>query len=273
MASNHRTLAKAIEAYLCDLRQRGCASKTQQQRRYILERFNDFLKRETQVVYPNQLTLRDAQAFVASHSGPVTRYPSHSICRPRLDERYSTHTLRTYVGTLRTFSRWLQQQKDCPEAVFDALEMPPISSNPSTSMSREIWSRVLGSINRKTVRGKRLFVIITLLGDGGLSSRELVNLRIGDWDGQCVTVRRSKQTERLVPVGVASQKAIVDYLKNARPQSPADHLILSETGVPLTPNALTQILCRLARRSSVDKISVRTLHQLSESGFLLKTLS
>lgn len=266
MMLNQRTLGKAIEAYLWDLRQRGCAIKTQQQRRYILERFNGFLKRETKVTYPNQLALRDAQAFMASLSGTVTRYPSHSICRPRLDEHYSTHTLRTYVSTLRTFSRWLHQQEDCSVTVFAGLEMPPLSNHPSTSMPWEVWLRVLGRINRKTTRGKRLNAIIALLSDGGLSSQELVNLRIADWDGQCVSVRKLKQTERLVPVSVASQKAIIDYLRNARPPSRADHLILNEAGGPLTPNALTQILCRLARRSDAGRLNVRLLHRVGESG-------
>lgn len=268
VAVSQRTLSKAIEAYLRELRQRDRAIKTQQQRRYILERFNNFLKREAKVIYPTQLTLHDARAFITQLSGNVTRYASHSIYRPRLDERYSTHTLRTYVSTLRTFSRWLKQQKYCREPVLATLEMPTLSLSASPPLSQSDWLRMLNSVNRKTVRGMRLYAIIVLLTDGGLSPHELVNLRIGDWDGQCVVIRKPNQTRRLVPLSVESQKGIATYLKNARPLSKSDHLILNETGAPLTTNALTQILRRLAKRCEVEKLSARSLRQFGVPGSL-----
>lgn len=89
--------------------------------------------------------------------------------------------------------------------------------------------RLLASYDRKTAIGKRDFAIVKMLSRLGLRSCEVINLCLKDlhWRGGEITVR-GKGRESKLPLPKDVGAALIDYIKNARPQpSPHQHVFLS----------------------------------------------
>lgn len=118
-------------------------------------------------------------------------------------------------------------------------------SLPSVYSSEEV-KRLLSSVDRSNSLGKRNYAILMLAAYIGLRSSDIVNLTFKDIDHTAKTIE-IVQIKTMRPLKLVMNKeveeAIVDYIKNGRPQPPRDeqHTIDAAS------------LCGLAA-TSIDKI-------------------
>lgn len=78
--------------------------------------------------------------------------------------------------------------------------------------------------------------------------------------------------ERFVPIGATAKQSLLRYVQTFRPK-PArddiDHVFLSVDGCPLTVNAITHIMSRLAKASGVPRLHAHLLRHMSGVQYLI----
>ncbi len=117
----------------------------------------------------------------------------------------------------------------------------------STPMKRDerlpsIWKQdeikaYIEAIDRSTTIGKRDYALSLLAIRLGLRGSDIRNLKLGDfdWMNHCININQIKTTEPLsLPLTDEIGWAIIDYIKNARPNTELKNLFVKATP-PFTP--------------------------------------
>ena len=135
------------------------------------------------------------------------------------------------AGALRVLLRFLQRQGLITSDLSRAI--PRGRTYRQVAIPRAIpWSeveRVLASIDRRSAGGKRDYAMLMLLATYGLRAQEVAALTLSaiDWPrAQFHVLGRKAGNSTTYPLAAAVGDAIIDYLRNARPQSADRHLFL-----------------------------------------------
>lgn len=188
------------------------------------------------------VTVEDVDAYFIDYSrtnGPVTvqgrRYDVKEILR-FLDQKHE-------MG-----GRILAAMSDGARGVRPGLQ---------TFLSPDEMRRMLKAAEGVTRHPKRTTLIVAFLMQYPIRGVELRRLKISDidWSEGTVTVRASKNGEsRCYPLTNTMRLIIVDYLKNERPPSEADELIVS-TFYPFfplkNPSSIGGIVRKVARAAGI----------------------
>lgn len=89
--------------------------------------------------------------------------------------------------------------------------------------------KIICSINRNTTKGKRDFAIILLLAETGIRSGDLVRLKFKNvhWDSNYIEfIQQKTKKYNQVAIGDELKYAIIDYLKNSRPDYISDYIFI-----------------------------------------------
>ena len=112
-------------------------------------------------------------------------------------------------------------------------------------------------VGRKGIRDR---AIIEVFYATGIRRIELSNLKIADIDTVANTIKINKgkgQKDRLIPIAPRAIKAVVQYIKEYRPQLvtafSGETLFLNRVGKPMAPNKLTNLMSCYVRRSGVSE--------------------
>lgn len=117
---------------------------------------------------------------------------------------------------------------------------------------------------RKVCRDMRQRLIITILYDTGMRVRELIRLRVSDFDkhNRTITIRNSKGNKtRVVTYGEHTREVLIQYCR-VRGGVPTHTLLESykNNGQPLTLRGVQHIVKTVAKRSGIKKrISPHTI--------------
>jgi len=107
---------------------------------------------------------------------------------------------------------------------------------PSVYSGDEV-AQLLASVDRTTTMGKRDYAVLMLAAHLGLRSSDIVNLSFADIDYASKTIQVTQvKTERPLTLVMNSdvEEAIVDYIKNGRPQSSVEKIFLGSKA-PFNP--------------------------------------
>ena len=140
--------------------------------------------------------------------------------------------LQGRAGTLRVLLRFLHRQGILMTDLSRAVPRGRMYKH--ASIPRAIaWSevqRVLASIDRRSALGKRDYAMLTLLATYGLRAQEVGSLELAsiDWRAsQFHVLSRKAGNSTTYPLAAVVGEAIVDYLRNARPDSADRHVFLT----------------------------------------------
>lgn len=135
------------------------------------------------------------------------------------------------AGALRVLLRFLHRQGLITSDLSRAI--PRGRTYRQVAIPRAIpWSeveRVLASIDRRSAGGKRDYAMLMLLATYGLRAQEVAALTLSaiDWPrAQFHVLGRKAGNSTTYPLAAPVGEAIIDYLRNARPQSADRHLFL-----------------------------------------------
>ncbi len=198
-----------------------------------LEQFGGFLK-ETPLEKVDHLTVR--------------RYLAH------LKENHLTaRTIGRKLSSLRSFFKFLVKDgliKINPaEAIVSPKQEKPL---PKFLTEAEVV-RLIEAPKRDTLKGARDRAIFETLYSTGMRISELVGLRQDDMDFIAGTVKvlGKGKKERLLPVGDRALKAVRDYLKIRKSDSP--HVFLNKNGKPLGARGIRKVLDAYIRAISLKE--------------------
>ena len=142
-------------------------------------------------------------------------------------------------GVLRVFLRYLFRERLVTQDLSQSIESPRkyrLSTIPRSISWAEV-ERMLAAVDRRSASGKRDYAILLLLVTYGLRGREVAALTLDDidWERQRLRVPERKAGHSTAyPLSPNVGEAIVDYLKNGRPQK-ADRHVFYRVVAPWEP--------------------------------------
>lgn len=133
-------------------------------------------------------------------------------------------SLGSVVASLRGYFRYRASLGDLVHGLVGAVSYPAnwsLSSLPTTLTAEEV-EQLVGSFGQPGRSMRRADAIVRCALDLGLRSGEVARLGLNDidWRAGTITLRRTKgRREDVLPLPVATGKAIAAYLKNERPKT------------------------------------------------------
>lgn len=147
-------------------------------------------------------------------------------------KRYARKTMVDNCSVIRKFLSYLYSKGKIRADLSAVIAVPRLYKHercPRYLNSAEI-EHVLALIDRSSARGKRDYAILLLLATYGLRSIEAIHLTLEDidWRTNKLYIRKRKPGNSSVyPLSAAVGNAILDYLKNGRPQKGYRPIFLS----------------------------------------------
>lgn len=168
------------------------------------------------------------------------------------NDGYSRRSVQYYASVIRSFLRYMENQRWCQKGLANSVKAPRVYKNESLPSS-PYWD----DIKKLLARSKtgyptdiRDYAILLLLSVYGLRSSEVVNLRLEDldWKNERLYLRRAKRSKpQIFPLSQIVGEAILHYIKDVRP----NNFLLKEVFIsrrspyrPLKTSAIYQIVSR-----------------------------
>ena len=152
-------------------------------------------------------------------------------------------TIATVAGNLKRFFRFLHSEGYLTTDYSNCFMKVRVGRNaniPATWSSEDI-QKLLSIINRENSIGKRDYAIILLLTQLGLRISDIRNLRFGNIDWAHKKLRFTMVKTGLfqeLPLPDEVGWAIIDYIKNGRPQAASDYIFVRAVApyIPFSDN-------------------------------------
>jgi len=164
----------------------------------------------------SEITYQEIESFINTLSG------------------YAKKTLSVNMYSLRVFLGYLHTSKDLHQ---DLRKKVPTIRNvnrrslPST-WTKEETKKIIESVERTNPCGKRDYAILMIMAKLGLRQCDIINLTFEhfDWSNGLLKLTQVKTKKSLtLPIPEDVGNAIIDYLKNGRPQSNLPFVFLKQT--------------------------------------------
>lgn len=226
--------------YLKDVR--GLETTTIQSHVHYLIRFLNFISFESNDHALTNLQSKQIEDFICSCSKSLNRY-----------------SLQHVVGYLRAFLRFEYSRGVLQIPFHEMIDTPRIYrlEKLPRSLPWEVVNKLLLSINRSEEQGIRNYAMLLLITTYGLRSCEIASLTLDDiiWRDECFrVVQRKTGGEIFLPLTNAVAEALIDYLKNGRPDLPWREVFLRVRAPHgrLKPTAVATAFQREVRLSGLD---------------------
>ena len=221
---------------------RGLAATTVQSHLNYLRRFLDSISFDADEGTLSRLDLTQIDAFLNECAKTLNRYSLQHVVaylRSFLGFEYSRGAIR----------RPIHQMIDTPR-IYRLEKLP-------RSLSWATVNELLLSIDRAGPQGIRNYAMLFLIATYGLRSCEVVSMTLDeiDWRGSKIRVSQGKTRNCLVlPLTDPTANALIDYLKNVRPNLPYRQVFLRIRAPygTLKPTAVTEAFQRQVRLSGLD---------------------
>lgn len=171
-----------------------------------------------------------------------------SFVQLRKAEGLASSSLRVLVVHLKVFFRYLATRSILVHDPAEPLLAPKVESHLPDTVSLEVVTQLIESIDTVKKLGKRDRAILELFYASGLRLSEICQLRLENYDQEegMVRVTGKGNKTRVVPVGVAAQKAIELYLvaerKDLVTSKTSSHLFISVLGGGLSTDRIRSIV-------------------------------
>jgi len=181
-----------------------------------------------------------------------------SFVAKRKDESLGNSSLRILVVHLKVFFRYLTSKGHVIADVAEPLIAPKVEGYLPDTVSVELLTSLLESIDTMKRLGKRDRALLELFYASGLRLSEICQLRLEHYDSEEAVVRvtgKGNKT-RLVPVGDAARKAIDMYLRAERgglvTSKTSSHVFISVRGGPLSTDRVRSIVKQRASNAGIE---------------------
>lgn len=268
------SLEQLIDNFLMCCMTEGKSQKTIDFYSHNLLRFYRFLKAQKLSALLGEIDVAQARKFIFYLQNNAIRWEDH----PRITDNQglSPFSVQGYVRAIKAFWSWLFNEGFITTNTMSALKIPKAPKKVVNTFTQEQIRSMMKSINQKSARGFRNYLIVLIFLDTGIRLSELAGLKIDNIDfGQNHFLVRGKgDKERLVPFGNRVRQALWQYVRHFRPEprmNDTDQLLLTSSGCPLKPRSIETIINRLGRRAAVSGVrcSPHTFRHTFAKNYLL----
>ena len=238
---NWNTYIKEYQNYL--RLERGLSSNTIENYSFDIEKLVGFLTENNIKISPIKITDEHVQQFIYMISTQVNARSQSRI-----------------ISGLKSFFNYLifeDYRKDTP---LELIEVPKTGRKLPDTLSTQEIDLLIQAINLTSAEGERNKVILETLYSCGLRVSELVTLKISDlfFEEGFIKITGKGNKQRFVPIGLATQKLILNYKGFIRLHLPIqkgheDTLFLNRRGKQLTRAMIFTIIKDLAVKIDLKK--------------------
>ena len=170
-------------------------------------------------------------------------------------------TRLTYVTTLRSFFRWAAMEGLLPRDLSAAVPPPRQFKQRGLrdALTEHEVTRLLNSVDRSTVIGRRDYAVLLLAARYGLRPCDIRQLRLEafDWREHVLSITQAKTGRALtLPLLADVADALIAYLRNGRPATTSRYVFVRHKA-PFEPfvaaNNLTTIMRQALQRVGLDQ--------------------
>lgn len=231
-----------------------------------IQRFTDYLRLERQyseeTILNYQHDLKDFLSFLSETGDTdflkVTYRDVRIYVSELYDKNYKRTTMQRKMSSLRTFYRYLLQNKQIDENPFEYVVMKKNEKR----LPQFFYEKEMDALFQATEGDTPLLIrdraLLETLYASGMRVSECVGLQLSDIDfyGQFFLVHGKGNKERFAPFNHHTLNALRNYLDEARPQLMKEKqhstVFVNSKGDPLTARGVRYILNQIIKRSSLN---------------------
>lgn len=231
-----------------------------------MQRFIDYLRLERQyseeTIRNYQHDVQDFLSFLAATGDKdflkVTYHDVRIYVGELYDRNYKRTTMQRKMSSLRTFYRYLLQNKQIEENPFDYVVM----KKKEQRLPQFFYEKEMEALFQATTGGTPLLMrdnaLLETLYASGMRVSECIGLKLTDIDfyGQFFLVHGKGNKERFVPFNKHTMEALRCYLMDSRPVlmkgKQHETVFVNAKGDPLTARGVRYILNQIIHRSSLN---------------------
>ena len=198
--------------------------------------------------------------FMRDNCYDVVRVNFNLIEQFHQSQSYAPASRHHSSSAIRQYLRYLCDQgltsKDY--SIYVARDNFRRASEIPTTYTEEEIRRTLASVDRASAIGKRDYLILLLAAEYGWRNSDISKFALGqiNWDKNTIYLAQSKTDVPVeFPLLSSVGNAIINYLKNARPDSDADEVILSvkpsRKTKPLSGQAISVIVAQHLENAAI----------------------
>lgn len=231
-----------------------------------IQRFTDYLRLERQyseeTILNYQHDLKDFLSFLSETGDTdflkVTYRDVRIYVSELYDKNYKRTTMQRKMSSLRTFYRYLLQNKQIDENPFEYVMMKKNEKRLPQFFYEKEMDALFQATEGETPLLIRDRALLETLYASGMRVSECVGLQLSDIDfyGQFFLVHGKGNKERFAPFNHHTLNALRKYLDEARPQLMKEKqhstVFVNSKGDPLTARGVRYILNQIIKRSSLN---------------------
>jgi integrase/recombinase XerD len=201
-------------------------------------------------------------------------------------QEFGSRAMVCLCSTLRVFLRYSHREGVLGRDLSKLVEVPQhyrLADIPR-SIGWDSVQKMLDQVDRRTVCGRRDYAVLLLMVTYGLRAREVAHLALDDidWKRNRLHVRERKADHTTAyPLAAVVGEAIIDYLKNGRPEAQSRQLFWRHVAPrgPLTQAAISSLASKYLHRAGIPvarpgshTLRHACVQRLVDAGFPLKTV-
>jgi len=237
-----------------------------------LRLFKNFLEAHGYSLAIGDIGIQVVREYIM-HLQTKNKYDNHPLT-PVREERLTPCTIRDHVETIKALFTWLSEEGYTETNKLEMLKYPKVPKKYVEVLSDEEIRKVLSIIDQDSPAGARNAAIMVTFLDTGLRVAELVNLKMGDAriEQGYLKVMGKGSRERMVPIGVSTQRILLRYVLRYRPEpahAEADNFFLTSYRKPMTVNTVHLMLKRLGAAAGVKRLHAHLCRHTFATKYLL----
>jgi len=237
-------LHRLIEGFLLSCRVENKSPATISFYKNILDKFQWYL-------HKYGIDIIDA-ATIRSFLGYLKDSPSRwDSNNKRANRPVYPYTIDRYYTGLSALFRWAVSEGMIDTNPMATIKKPRVQRKIIKGFEPEVCQKLIGYFNGKSLEDYRNKAIVYMFLDTGLRLSELANLKMSDINMEqgIIKVTGKGDKERLVRIGIKTQKALWNYLAH-RPVD-ADHVWLGRDNAPFTVDGIAQMVRNLCKKHGI----------------------
>ena len=173
------------------------------------------------------------------------------------ERRCVASTVDANFRALRSFFNRLVSEQLLSESPMASMKAPKIPKVIPRTFTLDDIHRMLALCPQSTYLGIRNRAIILLFMDTGIRLIEMAGIQLSDIDKnyELIKIFGKGAKERIVPMGVGTQKAFLKY-KTLFRNDAKPCLWLTEEGRPMTRNGIQMMIERIIKRAGITGVKV-----------------
>lgn len=179
--------------------------------------------------------------------------------KSKTGDYYSTKSINRYISSLKTFFKYLLNEKHIESNPADIIDTPKMSRNLPEVLTIQEIDIMFSKADISDKYECRDRAIMETMYASGLRVSELINLKITDIYSNegILRIFGKGSKERIVPIGSSALKYIDMYFKNSRPyfrkKYSEDFVFLNFRGKNLSRMAIWNIINKYSKLAGINK--------------------